>query len=80
LRLDEALGDRQAAADTDRGSQWPALAARRIRGDRQRVLSSIEPKALQRNCAALDDKKNERLLGKWLARPARPFDRRDGQA
>ena len=36
-----------------------------------------DPQALQRICDALDDKKIDRLLRKWLARLPNPFDRRD---
>lgn len=41
------------------------------------VLSCADPKALQRICDGLDDKKIDRLLRKWLARLPHPFDRRD---
>jgi len=41
------------------------------------VLSCADPKALQRICEGLDDKKIDRLLRKWLARLPHPFDRRD---
>jgi len=41
------------------------------------ILSCEDPKALQRICDALDDKKIDRLLRKWLARLPHPFDRRD---
>jgi len=41
------------------------------------VLSCEDPKALQRICDGLDDKKIDRLLRKWLARLPHPFDRRD---
>jgi hypothetical protein len=44
------------------------------------VLSCADPKALQRICDALDDKKIDRLLRKWLARLPHPFDRRDRAA
>lgn len=44
------------------------------------VVSCAEPKALQRICDALDDKKIDRLLRKWLARLPHPFDRRDRAA
>jgi hypothetical protein len=44
------------------------------------VLSCAEPKALQRICDGLDDKKIDRLLRKWLARLPHPFDRRDRMA
>jgi hypothetical protein len=44
------------------------------------VLSCAEPKALQRICDGLDDKKIDRLLRKWLARLPHPFDRRDRAA
>ena len=44
------------------------------------VLSCAEPKALQRICDGLDDKKIDRLLRKWLARLPHPFDRRDRRA
>ena len=44
------------------------------------VLSCADPKALQRICEALDDKKIDRLLRKWLARLPHPFDRRDRMA
>jgi hypothetical protein len=41
------------------------------------VLSCEDPKALQRICDGLDDKKIDRRLRKWLARLPHPFDRRD---
>ena len=41
------------------------------------VLSCADPKALQRICDGLDDRKIDRLLRKWLARLPHPFDRRD---
>ncbi len=44
------------------------------------VLSCADPKALQRICDGLDDKKIDRLLRKWLARLPHPFDRRDRAA
>jgi hypothetical protein len=44
------------------------------------VLSCADPKALQRICDGLDDKKIDRLLRKWLARLPHPFDRRDRMA
>ena len=44
------------------------------------VLSCADPKALQRICDGLDDKKMDRLLRKWLARLPHPFDRRDRRA
>jgi hypothetical protein len=44
------------------------------------VLSCADPKALQRVCDGLDDKKIDRLLRKWLARLPHPFDRRDRAA
>ena len=44
------------------------------------VLSCADPKALRRICDALDDKKIDRLLRKWLARLPHPFDRRDRAA
>jgi hypothetical protein len=44
------------------------------------VLSCAQPKALQRICDGLDDKKIERLLRKWLARLPHPFERRDRMA
>ena len=44
------------------------------------VLSCADPKALQRICDGLDDKKIDRLLRKWLARLPHPFDRRDRRA
>lgn len=44
------------------------------------VLSCADPKALQRICDALDDKKIDRPLRKWLARLPHPFDRRDRAA
>ena len=44
------------------------------------VLSCEDPKALQRICDGLDDKKIDRLLRKWLARLPHPFDRRDRAA
>lgn len=44
------------------------------------VLSCAEPKALQRICDGLDDKKIDRLLRKWLARLPHPFDRSDRTA
>ena len=44
------------------------------------VLSCEDPKALQRICNGLDDKKINRLLRKWLARLPHPFDRRDRAA
>ena len=43
-------------------------------------LSCEDPKALQRICDGLDDKKIDRLLRKWLARLPHPFDRRDRAA
>ena len=44
------------------------------------VLSCADPKALQRICDGLDDKKIDRLLRKWLARLPHPFDRGDRRA
>lgn len=44
------------------------------------VLSCADPKALQRICDGLNDKKIDRLLRKWLARLPHPFDRRDRAA
>ena len=44
------------------------------------VLSCADPKALQRICDGLDDKKIDRLLRKWLARLPHPFDRSDRTA
>lgn len=44
------------------------------------VLSCAEPKALQRICDGLNDKKIDALLRKWLARLPHPFDRRDRHA
>ena len=44
------------------------------------MLSCADPKALQRICDGLDDKKIDRLLRKWLARLPHPFDRRDRAA
>jgi hypothetical protein len=44
------------------------------------ILSCADPKALQRICDALDDKKIDRLLRKWLARLPHPFNRRDRAA
>ncbi|WP_181360591.1 hypothetical protein [Variovorax sp. WS11] len=44
------------------------------------VLSCADPKALQRICDGLDDKKIDRLLRKWPARRPHPFDRRDRMA
>jgi hypothetical protein len=44
------------------------------------VLSCEDPKALQRICDGLDDRKIDRLLRKWLARLPHPFDRRDRAA
>ena len=44
------------------------------------VLYCSDPKALQRICDGLDDKKIDRLLRKWLARLPHPFDRRDRMA
>jgi hypothetical protein len=44
------------------------------------VLSCADPKALQRICDGLDDKKIDRLLRKWLARLPHPFDARDRRA
>jgi hypothetical protein len=44
------------------------------------ILSCDDPKALQRICDGLDDKKIERLLRKWLARLPHPFDRQDRSA
>ena len=44
------------------------------------VLSCEDPAALQRICDALNDKKIDRLLRKWLARLPHPFDRRDRAA
>lgn len=41
------------------------------------ILSCADPKALQRICDGLDDKKIDRLLRKWLARLPHPFDRKD---
>src|SRR5215813_3465690 len=39
-----------------------------------------DPAALQRICDALNDRKIDRLLRKWLARLPHPFDRRDRAA
>lgn len=44
------------------------------------ILSCADPKALQRICDGLDDKKIDRLLRKWLARLPHPFDRKDRAA
>jgi hypothetical protein len=44
------------------------------------ILSCEDPKALQRICDGLDDKKIDRLLRKWLARLPHPFDRKDRAA
>jgi hypothetical protein len=44
------------------------------------VLSCEDPKALQRICDGLDDRKIDRLLRKWLVRLPHPFDRRDRAA
>jgi hypothetical protein len=44
------------------------------------ILSCEDPKALQRICDGLDDKKIDRLLRKWLARLPHPFDGRDRAA
>lgn len=44
------------------------------------VLSCANPKALQRICDGLDDKKIDRLLRKWLARLPHPFDRQERAA
>ena len=44
------------------------------------VLSCEDPAALQRICDALDAKKIDRLLRKWLKRLPHPFDRRDRAA
>ncbi len=44
------------------------------------ILSCADPKALQRICDGLDDKKIDRLLRKWLARLPHPFDRGDRAA
>jgi hypothetical protein len=44
------------------------------------VLSCADPKALQRICDGLDDKKIDHLLRKWLARLPHPFDRHDRAA
>ena len=44
------------------------------------ILACEDPKALQRICDGLDDKKIDRLLRKWLARLPHPFDRRDRTA
>src|SRR5471030_1781205 len=44
------------------------------------ILSCEDPKALQRICDGLDDKKIDRLLRKWLVRLPHPFDRRDRAA
>ena len=44
------------------------------------VLSCADPKALQRICDGLDDKKIDRLLRKWLSRLPHPFDRKDRAA
>jgi hypothetical protein len=44
------------------------------------VLSCADPKALQRICDGLDDKKIDRLMRKWLARLPHPFDRGDRRA
>jgi hypothetical protein len=44
------------------------------------VLWCEDPRALQRICDGLDDKKIDRLLRKWLARLPHPFDRGDRRA
>ena len=44
------------------------------------MLSCADPKALQRICDGLEDKKIDRLLRKWLARLPHPLDRRDRAA
>ncbi|SAL86827.1 hypothetical protein AWB68_08538 [Caballeronia choica] len=44
------------------------------------ILSCEDPKALQRICDGLDERKIDRLLRKWLARLPHPFDRRDRAA
>ena len=44
------------------------------------VLSCADPKALQRICDGLDDKKIDRLLRKWLARLPHPFERAERRA
>jgi hypothetical protein len=44
------------------------------------ILSCEDPKALQRICDGLDDRKIDRLLRKWLARLPHPFDRHDRAA
>jgi hypothetical protein len=44
------------------------------------ILSCEDPKALQRICDGLDDRKIDRLLRKWLVRLPHPFDRRDRSA
>jgi uncharacterized protein YqkB len=41
------------------------------------ILSCEDPKALQRICDGLDERKIDRLLRKWLARLPHPFDRHD---
>ena len=44
------------------------------------ILSCEDPKALQRICDGLNDKKIDRLLRKWLARLPHPFDASDRRA
>jgi hypothetical protein len=44
------------------------------------ILSCEDPRALQRICDGLDDRKIDRLLRKWLARLPHPFDRHDRTA
>ena len=44
------------------------------------ILWCEDPQALQCICDALDDKKIDRLLRKWLARLPHPFDRKDRAA
>ena len=44
------------------------------------ILSCADPKALQRICDGLDDRKIDRLLRKWLKRLPHPFDRKDRAA
>ena len=44
------------------------------------ILSCEDPKALQRICEGLDERKIDRLLHKWLKRLPHPFDRKDRAA
>jgi len=44
------------------------------------ILWCEDPKALQRICDGLDERKIDRLLRKWLAWPTHPFERHDRAA